>query len=141
VPEALSAVRLAGAAWLAWLGWRIAAAPPPPPPQARADRPKTPAVLPFRRAVLTNLLNPKALVFCSVLLPQFVDAASVTPATDFAGLGTALVAVGALFDTGYAAVGWRLGGLSQRSPRSARIQQRIAGLALVAFGLHLAAAG
>jgi threonine/homoserine/homoserine lactone efflux protein len=62
-------IRLAGAAYLIWMGLRLIlakreglAGPAAPAPQGR----------PFRRGLLTNLLNPKAGVFYISFLPQFV---------------------------------------------------------------------
>jgi threonine/homoserine/homoserine lactone efflux protein len=68
-PDVLTAIRLAGAAYLAWLGaqalraaWRPA---PAAVPQARTPHP-------YRDGVASNLLNPKALLFFLGLIPQFV---------------------------------------------------------------------
>ncbi len=75
-PWTFDLVRLLGAAYLAWLGLQMlrggglalptsdaGSAPVVPHADRRA----------LLRGLLTNLLNPKALLFCSVLLPQFVS--------------------------------------------------------------------
>jgi threonine/homoserine/homoserine lactone efflux protein len=71
-PEAFTAIKLAGAAYLLYLAWqavrpggKTAFAPSQFPPDA------------FRRlflmGLLTNLLNPKAFMLYFALLPQFID--------------------------------------------------------------------
>lgn len=139
VPEALAVVRLVGAAWLIWLGWRIFVSAREVPPEAVGGALPSTAFLPFRRAFLTNLLNPKALLFCSVLLPQFAGPADAVSTKTFAVLGGILVLVGILFDIGYAAAGASLGQRASRHSGLARFQQRTAGALLIALAVHLAA--
>lgn len=70
-PAAVTALTIAGAIYLVWLGlqaWRNAGAGSPP------DAPVQAAGNAFTRAALTQLANPKALLFFAALLPQFVDA-------------------------------------------------------------------
>jgi len=55
----------------------------------------------MRRGFLTNLLNPKALLFCGLLLPQFVAAERGPLLPQFLWLGAILVGVGLLFDAAY----------------------------------------
>jgi threonine/homoserine/homoserine lactone efflux protein len=55
----------------------------------------------MRRGFFTNLLNPKALLFCGLLLPQFVTAARGPLLPQFLCLGAILVGVGLLFDAAY----------------------------------------
>ena len=88
--------------------------------------------------MLTNLLNPKALLFCSVLLPQFIvpDAESVT--TQFAMLGLVLVVVGLLFDSSYALAGTWVGRWLERSPTAQRVQRWLFGGLLIGFATRLA---
>jgi len=53
------------------------------------------------RGFLTNLLNPKALLFCSLLLPQFTSPEQGTLLSQFILLGAVLVITGLLFDVIY----------------------------------------
>jgi threonine/homoserine/homoserine lactone efflux protein len=72
-PVAYHAVRLAGAAYLAWLAWQAFTS---------ADglavtgaRSAVPLLRLYRQGLLTNLLNPKVALFFLALFPQFVDPA------------------------------------------------------------------
>jgi threonine/homoserine/homoserine lactone efflux protein len=68
-PDVLTAIRLAGAAYLAWLGVHALRAAFRPAPAA-VEAARTPH--PYRDGLATNLLNPKALLFFLGLIPQFV---------------------------------------------------------------------
>jgi len=70
----------------------------------------------MRRGFLTNLLNPKALLFCGLLLPQFVAAERGPLLPQFLWLGAILVGVGLLFDAAYSLLA---GGLVRRLRRRA----------------------
>lgn len=141
-PLAFEGVRIAGAAYLIWIGIGILRAPSLLPdgsggPQDRAHS----YASAVRRGLLTNLLNPKALLFCSVLLPQFIRPELGSVAEQFLLLGTILVGVGAAFDVVYALTGSSLGNWLARC-RPARIIQRWAFAALlIGFGTRLAMAG
>jgi threonine/homoserine/homoserine lactone efflux protein len=139
-PAVFDALRLAGAAYLVWLGWRIwrggvgigepgSAAPP----WSRAAA--------FRRGLLTNLANPKALLFCTVLLPHFVRSEPDAMAARFLLLGGVLVATGLLFDLAYAEAGAGLGRWLRRHPVARRVQGWIFAGLLAGFGIGLALRG
>ncbi|MPT39249.1 MAG: LysE family translocator, partial [Achromobacter sp.] len=87
--------------------------------------------------VLTNVLNPKALLFCSVLLPQFVSPDQGPIGRQFAVLGVILVGLGLAFDVMCALAGGAVGRWMSASPRAQKIQSRVFGVALIAFGLRL----
>jgi threonine/homoserine/homoserine lactone efflux protein len=68
-PVAFEIIKLAGAAYLVWLGIRAI--------RSRGlatahDRPPQPLPSIFRQSVLGNILNPKVTLFFVVFLPQFV---------------------------------------------------------------------
>ncbi|MEL7941473.1 LysE family translocator [Pseudomonas delhiensis] len=139
VPWTFDAVRLAGAAYLAWLGLRMSLARP-----QLAGGEAAPTLLrggwrrAFGNGLLTNLLNPKALLFCSVLLPQFVRPDAGPLALQFGALGAVLVLVGLAFDSFYALSGARLGRWLERHALAQRVQQWAFASLLIGFGARLA---
>lgn len=139
-PTLFDLVRLAGAAYLVWIGigmlraadlWREAGS-------LRAAGARRSWTASLRRGLLTNLLNPKALLFCSVLLPQFIRADDGNAAGQFLMLGAILVAVGLVFDLAYAGLGAALGRWMARHPLVQRLKKWIFACALIGFGLRLA---
>jgi threonine/homoserine/homoserine lactone efflux protein len=91
----------------------------------------------FSNGVMSSVLNPKALLFCSVLLPQFVrpDAGSVW--SQVVELGVLLVLVGALFDITLAAGAVRISGWLRRHPKAQTVQRWGFSAALMAFAVRL----
>ncbi|KAB0497871.1 LysE family translocator [Pseudomonas vancouverensis] len=138
-PWTFDVVRLAGAAYLLWIGiqcLRTTILPNLNGTGAMGEQPRWSASI--RRGLLTNLLNPKALLFCSVLLPQFIHPQAGPVLEQFAILGLMLVGVGFLFDSAYALTGAALGRWLQRSPSAQRLQQWLFGSLLIGFAMRLA---
>jgi threonine/homoserine/homoserine lactone efflux protein len=131
---AYHALRIAGAVFLVALGVATLLG-------AGRHKPEAPRTAltrhPFALGLVTNLSNPKALLFFLSILPQFLsrsDAAAVPAALalavipvlcSLAGLSLWAIASGAFRE------------LLQR-PRAQRIQQRVMGTVLVALGLRVA---
>ncbi|MDR6914640.1 threonine/homoserine/homoserine lactone efflux protein [Pseudomonas sp. 3296] len=137
-PWTFDVVRLAGAAYLLWIGiqcLRTTMLPNLNGTETMTAKPRWSASI--QRGLLTNLLNPKALLFCSVLLPQFIDPHAGSVLRQFAILGMLLVGVGFLFDSAYALVGAALGRWLQRSPSAQRLQQWLFGSLLIGFAVRL----
>ena len=137
-PWTFDVVRLAGAAYLLWIGiqcLRTTMLPSLTSTDTAGEKPRLGAAI--RRGLLTNLLNPKALLFCSVLLPQFINPEDGPVLGQFATLGVVLVGVGLLFDSAYALVGAALGRWLQRSPSAQRLQQWLFGSLLIGFAVRL----
>jgi len=68
--EALTIVKWAGVAYLAWVGMRTLIAPPDP--VAGTAPPRLGRSL-FRQGFVTSAANPYAVVFFAALFPQFID--------------------------------------------------------------------
>jgi len=140
-PAVFDFVRIAGAAYLVWLGIGVLRMPPLGPaatePQGKGSAASYLADV--LRGLLTNLLNPKALLFCSVLLPQFIQTDAGGVAGQFAMLGAILVGVGMAFDGVYALAGTALAGLVARHRIVEAVQRWSFAALLIGFGLRLAA--
>ncbi|KAB0499322.1 LysE family translocator [Pseudomonas lini] len=137
-PWTFDMVRLVGAAYLLWIGiqcLRTTMLPSLNSAGTTTEKPHWREAI--QRGLLTNLLNPKALLFCSVLLPQFIDPHAGPVLAQFATLGMMLVGVGLLFDSAYALVGAALGRWLQRSPSAQRVQQWLFGSLLIGFAVRL----
>jgi threonine/homoserine/homoserine lactone efflux protein len=137
-PWTFDVVRLAGAAYLLWIGiqcLRTTMLPSLNGAGTTAEPPRWHESV--QRGLLTNLLNPKALLFCSVLLPQFIDPHAGPVLAQFALLGAVLVGAGLLFDSTYALLGSALGRWLQRSPSAQRVQQWLFGSLLIGFAVRL----
>lgn len=97
-PLLFDAVRWVGATYLCWMAWKIL--------RARDSHPGNDlqggAVgwQALQRGFLTNMLNPKALMFCALLLPQFISPLG-NLFEQYLALGTILVLLGAIFDVFY----------------------------------------
>ena len=139
LPWAFELVKLAGAAYLLWLGLRMFKSVSHGAP---TDRPAESIpghwLAAIRRGILTNLLNPKALLFCSVLLPQFIHPAEGPVVGQFALLGVILVVLGAMFDVIYASAGSWVGRQLEQSTVAQKVQQWLFGTMLIGFALRLA---
>lgn len=138
-PWTFDVVRMGGAAYLLWLGLKMLK--PGVMSGANTDT-SGESVISWRTAILrgllTNLLNPKALLFCSVLLPQFIDANAGSVAGQFAKLGVILVLIGLSFDSVYAMAGGWIGRWLARNSTAQRIQQWLFGSLLIGFAVRLA---
>ncbi len=131
-PAAFGAIRWAGVAYLLWLAFRTLTTPFAPPGTAGAAGGRA-----FLQGLLTNLLNPKVILFVLAFLPQFTDAARpLLP--QFLILG-GIIALGGLVIN--AAVGIAAGRIGQgfvRSPRAGLWLSRITATIFGALALRLA---
>jgi threonine/homoserine/homoserine lactone efflux protein len=135
---AFTAVKLAGAAYLIYMGivlWRTGPRSPKP---AAAPLPATSLWRIFVQGALTNILNPKVALFFLAFLPQFVDPEGVHRLAAFLLLGTVFNTTGLTWNLfvawSSAGIGRRVGGL----PARMHALHRIAGAVFVALGIKLA---
>ncbi|MGZ5049369.1 MAG: LysE family translocator, partial [Usitatibacter sp.] len=80
------ALKLAGAAYLVYLGLRLALSSASAIPDGRGAVPLSQAAL-IRQGILSNVTNPKIALFFFAFLPQFVDPASGHATRELVSLG------------------------------------------------------
>jgi len=125
-------LRVAGAAYLVWLGWKLLRAPELLAQQAGAAPPRGGF---FLQGLLVMLANPKALFFFGAFIPQFVDARGDYVAQILL-LGVTAMVVALVSDGAYALLTGRAGVLLSR--RRVRLVSRLSGVFLVGGGIWLA---
>jgi RhtB (resistance to homoserine/threonine) family protein len=128
-----TAVKLAGAAYLLWLGVQAIRGAGSAPPVEPAARPARGA---FTAGLLTNLLNPKAALFFTALLPQFI--APQDPALAVSALMTAIASLASFAWLAVYALLVPRGGDVLRRPVVRRRIDRCTGAVLVLLGLRVA---
>jgi threonine/homoserine/homoserine lactone efflux protein len=128
-------LRIAGAIYLVYLGWKLLRSP-----EALADA-KTASVPRggfFLQGFLVLMANPKALFWFGAFIPQFID-----PKGNYVAqivlLGVTAMAVAAVSDGAYAVVTGRAGQWLSKS--RIRVVSRVSGCFLVGGGVWLALRG
>src|SRR5262249_47622975 len=121
-------LRLAGAAYLVWLGWKLLRAKGSLGGRADAPRPRGGF---FLQGFLVLMSNPKALLLFGAFIPQFVD-----PNGNYVAqvilLGVTFMAVATVGDSAYALVAGPAPALM--SPPRGRTVSRVSGAFLVGGG-------
>ena len=104
-PEAMTAIKYAGAAYLLYLAWKSWNAGPVQPQAQAARRPWNI----IRRGALSNILNPKPVLFLLAFLPQFTNPAYGPIWQQILGLGLIFAFTGTLVTIGYGVVAGYVG--------------------------------
>ncbi|WJF92124.1 LysE family translocator [Paraburkholderia bonniea] len=137
-PWLYDALRYGGAVYLAWIALQVFRSPVFALPMAgTAPVMQKPLRAVFIKGLLTNLLNPKALLFCSVLLPQFVQPGLGPVAWQMLLLGVLLVATGACFDLVFTLGAVRIAHWLRRHPLAQAAQRWTFSAVLLGFALRL----
>ncbi|MCF8176582.1 MAG: LysE family translocator [Burkholderiaceae bacterium] len=137
-PALFDSLRLAGAAYLAYLGIKIWRAPVHAGGDlaaARARLPSSPRSL-FRQGMLVGGSNPKAILFALAFLPQFIDPA-LPKLPQFAILLLTFSVIEIAWYTVYAGSGQRLA-IYLRRASVLKLFNRVTGGVFVAFAVAMA---
>ena len=130
-PGALVAIKYMGAAYLlvlAWKSWHAAAAP-----EDRAQAARNPWAI-VRRGALSNLLNPKPVLFLLAFLPQFTRPEYGPVGQQILALGLMFACSGTLVTMGYGMVA----GLAGKAMAARmRVVNRIASVMFAGLALRL----
>ena len=131
-PDAFHAVQWLGAAYLAWLGFKMLTAKPGAQPILNIEPRHY-----FKQAALITLLNPKAIVFYMAFFPLFIDPATHRGGVTFVAMAATIAAITAVYCLTLCAFAQAVGAQVRAHRRLARALERVAGLFLIGFGIRL----
>lgn len=132
-PVAFSAIQWLGAAYLAWLGFRMLMAAPGAAPVLKMEPHHF-----FRQSLMITLLNPKAIVFYMAFFPLFVDPAHHQGLATFAAMAVTIAALTFLYGLGAVLISHFMAEKIRANPRVSQALNRLAGMFLIGFGVKLA---
>ncbi len=131
-PMLFQGVQWLGAVYLCWIGLRLIFAPTGQASPLRIEPRHY-----MRQAFLITLLNPKAIVFYMAFFPLFVAPAQHRGWITFAAMAATIATLTAVYCLSLAAFAQAVRAHVQAHRRLARALERLAGVALVAFGIRL----
>ncbi len=134
LPAAFDVLRVAGALYLLWLALQAIRSKGQLKLSSGAN---IPTLEIFRRALLNSLLNPKALLFFMLFLPQFASAARGSVGLQLLTLGFVLTAISLAFHSSLGVFSGVIGHWLTRYPRTARVQSWFLASVMVLLALRL----
>jgi threonine/homoserine/homoserine lactone efflux protein len=126
-------VQWLGAAYLAWLGFKMLTAKPGAAPvlNIRAGHY-------FRQALGITLLNPKAIVFYMAFFPLFVDPVHHQGLITFGAMAATIASLTFLYGLIVTLLTHHLAERLRANPRISQGLEKLAGVFLIGFGIRLA---
>jgi threonine/homoserine/homoserine lactone efflux protein len=137
IPYAYDALRLCGAAYLAWMAWNAVRPGGASPFQVRELAPDSPRRL-FAMGLLTNLLNPKIAALYLSLLPQFVDRAAGDVMGQTLALGATQIAISVMVNASIVVSAGSVAAFLTGRPIWARLQRWLMGGVLAGLAVRMA---
>ena len=132
-PAAFNAIQWLGAAYLAWLGFRLLTA-------KLGDKPVL-NIQPrhyFKQAMMITLLNPKAIVFYMAFFPLFVDPAKQQGLLTYAVMAATIAALTFVYGLIAVLISYFMAERIRSNPSITHVLQKLAGVFLIGFGVKLA---
>lgn len=133
-PAAFHAVQWVGAAYLAWLGYKLLTAKPGDAPAIEIQPRQY-----FRQGALITLMNPKAIVFYMAFFPMFVNPAKHQGLMTFGVMAATVALITLLYSIVVVALTTVLAERLRANPAVVKWLEKTAGVFLIGFGLKLAA--
>jgi threonine/homoserine/homoserine lactone efflux protein len=137
IPYAYDALRLSGAAYLAWMAWNALRPGGSSPFQLRELAPDSPRRL-FAMGLLTNLLNPKIAALYLSLLPQFVDRAAGDVMGQTLAFGASQIVISVTVNALIVATAGTVAAFLTHRPVWARLQRWLMGGVLAGLAVRMA---
>ncbi|MES2036572.1 MAG: LysE family translocator [Pseudomonadota bacterium] len=133
-PPSFDLIRYAGAVYLLWMAYKALRNPAS---AIQTTGQAVPLSTVFARSCLNSLLNPKALLFFMVFLPQFVDAKAGMVTQQLLILGLTLTVISSVFHALLGSFGHVIRHALIRHAKAARLQARILAAVLSLLALRL----
>lgn len=132
-PAAFRGIQWLGAAYLAWMGFKMLIAKPGDAPILQI-KPRHY----LRQALLITLLNPKAIVFYMAFFPLFVDPARYQGIKTFAIMAVTIAALTFIYGLVAVLLTYFLAERIRANPKISTTLEKAAGVFLIGFGIKLA---
>jgi leucine efflux protein len=131
-PKVFAAVQYIGAAYLAYLGFRMLIAKPGSAPILNIEPRRY-----FQQAFFITLLNPKAIVFYMVFFPLFVDPTRHQGLVTFGVMALTIAILTFLYGAIVVCITHFAAEKIRASPRVSGFLNKLAGVFLIGFGVKL----
>jgi leucine efflux protein len=132
-PAAFNAIQWLGAAYLAWLGFKLLTAKPGDKPVLNIQPRHY-----FKQAMMITLLNPKAIVFYMAFFPLFVDPAKQQGLVTYAVMAATIAALTFVYGLIAVLISYFMAERIRSNPSITNVLQKLAGVFLIGFGVKLA---
>jgi leucine efflux protein len=132
-PSLFAGLQWLGAAYLAWLGWRMVMAKPGAAPVLQIKVGHY-----FRQAMMITLLNPKAIMFYMAFFPMFVDPTRHRGLLTFGVMAATIATLTFLYGAVVVVLTKVFADRLRANPVVSQWLNRVGGIMLVGFGLKLA---
>jgi leucine efflux protein len=132
-PVVFHALQWFGAAYLAWLGFKMLTA-------KVGDKPllNIKAGHYFRQTLVITLFNPKAIMFYVAFFPQFIDPLKHQGMVTFGVMAATIAVLGFAYCISVVLITHYMAERIRANPRVTDVLQKIAGVFLIGFGVKLA---
>ena len=132
-PTMFAAMQWAGAAYLAWLGWKMVMAKPGEGPRINIKPGKY-----FRDTMVITLFNPKAIMFYFAFFPQFIDPVHHQGWLTFGFMAATIAVLGFAYCMGVVLITHYMAERIRANSTLSGVLQKLAGICLIGFGVKLA---
>ncbi|MDO8447887.1 MAG: LysE family transporter [Rhodoferax sp.] len=132
-PTAFNAVQWLGAAYLAWLGFKLLTVKPGDKPVLNIQPRHY-----FKQAMMITLLNPKAIVFYMAFFPLFVDPVKQQGLLTYAVMAATIAALTFAYGLTATLISHFMAERIRANPRATSVLHKLAGIFLIGFGVKLA---
>ena len=132
-PIVFHALQWLGAAYLAWLGFKMLTA-------KAGDKPliNIRAGHYFKQTLVITLFNPKAIMFYVAFFPQFIDPVKHQGLVTFGVMAATIAVLGFVYCISVVLITHYMAERIRANPRVTDVLQKVAGVFLIGFGVKLA---